>query len=102
MLGETGSTGGRGKFVWTQEIIDETIAMYEGFLQEIKEGKMYSKTVDGDDTLMMSCNPADIESGRWLPTKVGAELKRRRAFQLGGRLALYRGNRRFHNGQKNQ
>ena len=54
MLGETGSTGGRGEFVWTQEIIDETIAMYEGILQEIKEGKMYSKSIDGDDTLMMS------------------------------------------------
>ena len=61
MLGETGSTGGRGEFVWTQEIIDETIAMYEGILQEIKEGKMYSKSIDGDDTLMMSYDPADIE-----------------------------------------
>ncbi|MCI8402176.1 MAG: M56 family metallopeptidase [Lachnospiraceae bacterium] len=60
MLGETGSTGGRGEFTWTQEIIDETIAMYEGILQEIKEGKMYSKSVDGDDTLMMSYDPADI------------------------------------------
>lgn len=61
MLGETGSTGGRGEFVWTQEIIDETIAMYEGILQEIKEGKMYSKSVDGDESLMMSYDPADIE-----------------------------------------
>ena len=69
MLGETGSTGGRGEFVWTQEIIDETIAMYEGILQEIKEGKMYSKTVDGDDTLMMSYDPADIESGRGKPVE---------------------------------
>ena len=63
MLGETGWTGGRGEFVWTQEMIDETIAMYEGILQEIKEGKMYSKTVDGDDALMMSYDPADIASG---------------------------------------
>ena len=47
MLGEKGWTGGRGEFVWTQEIIDETIAMYEGILQEIKEGKLYSKSVDG-------------------------------------------------------
>ncbi|MFG6353002.1 MAG: M56 family metallopeptidase [Oscillospiraceae bacterium] len=69
MLGETGSTGGRGEFVWTQEIIDETIAMYEGILQEIKEGKMYSKTVDGDDSLMMSYDPADIESGRGKPVE---------------------------------
>lgn len=61
MLGETGWTGGRGEFVWTQEIIDETIAMYEGILQEIKEGKMYSKSVDGDENLMMSYDPADME-----------------------------------------
>lgn len=55
MLGEKGWTGGRGEFVWTQEIIDETIAMYEGILQEIKEGKLYSKSVDGDtDSLLIS------------------------------------------------
>ena len=55
MLGEKGRTGGRGDFVWTQEIIDETIAMYESILQEIKEGKLYSKSVDGDpDTLLIS------------------------------------------------
>lgn len=55
MLGEKGWAGGRGEFVWTQEIIDETIAMYEGILQEIKEGKLYSKSVDGDtDSLLIS------------------------------------------------
>ena len=69
MLGETGATGGRGEFVWTQEIIDETIAMYEGILQEIKEGIMYSKSVDGDENLMMSYNPADIESGTGKPVE---------------------------------
>ena len=53
MLGEKGWTGGRGEFVWTQEIIDETIAMYEGILQEIKEGKLYSKSVDGDPDGML-------------------------------------------------
>ena len=62
MLGETGSTGGRGEFVWTQEIIDETIAMYEGILQDIKEGMMYSKSVDGDENVMMSYHPADIKN----------------------------------------
>lgn len=55
MLGEKGWTGGRGEFVWTQEIIDETIAMYERILQEIKEGKLYSKSVGGDtDSLLIS------------------------------------------------
>ncbi len=60
MLGEKGWTGGRGEFIWTQEMIDETIALYEDILQEIKEGKMYSKSVDGSDDIMMSYNPADI------------------------------------------
>ena len=69
MLGETGYTGGRGEFVWTQEIIDETIAMYEGILQEIKEGIMYSKSDDGDENVMMSYNPADIESGTGKPVE---------------------------------
>lgn len=55
MLGEKGWTGGRGEFVWTQEVIDETIAMYEGILQEIKKGKLYSKSVGGDtDSLLIS------------------------------------------------
>lgn len=61
MLGEKGWTGGRGEFVWTQEIIDETIAMYERILQEIKEGKLYSKSVGGDtDSLLISGGAGDI------------------------------------------
>ena len=59
MLGETGFTGGRGEFVWTQEIIDETIAQYEGILEEIKAGQLYSKTVDGEDSIMISVSPAN-------------------------------------------
>ena len=61
MLGEKGWTGGRGEFIWTQEIIDETIAMYENILQEIKEGKLYSKSVDGDtNSLLISGGAGDI------------------------------------------
>lgn len=47
MLGEKAWTGGRGEFVWTQEIIDETIAQYEEIGKQIKNGYKYSKTVDG-------------------------------------------------------
>ncbi len=54
MLGEKGWTGGRGDFVWTQEIIDETIAMYEQMLREIKAGKLYSKSVDGATDVMLT------------------------------------------------
>lgn len=56
MLGEKGWTGGRGEFVWTQEIIDETIAMYEKILQDIKDGMLYSKSVDGNDSVVISGN----------------------------------------------
>lgn len=58
MLGEKGWTGGRGEFVWTQEIIDETIAMYEKILQDIKEGMLYSKSVDGSEDVMICGKPA--------------------------------------------
>lgn len=75
MLGEKGWTGGRGEFVWTQEIIDETIAMYEHILQDIKEGMLYSKSVDGSDDCMISGNP---DSGAIIASKklvVGADGK---------------------------
>ncbi len=65
-IGEKGWTSGDGEFVWTQEKIDETIAMYEEILEEIKNGTMVSKTIDGqDDTdMIMSYNPQDIETGK--------------------------------------
>lgn len=64
MIGEKAWTGGRGDFVWTQEIVDETIAMYEETLQDIKNGMKVSKSVDGDDTyIQMSYNPSDVEMG---------------------------------------
>ena len=75
MLGEKGWTGGRGDFVWTQEIIDETIAMYEKILQEIKEGKLYSKSVDGDDSVMLSSGDSFVsfkEDGQPAGTGTGA------------------------------
>lgn len=53
MIGEKGYTGGRGEFVWTQEIVDETIAMYENILEDIKNGWMISKPDDGSDGVMM-------------------------------------------------
>ena len=72
MIGEWGWTGGRGEFVWTQEIVDETIAMYEDILEDIKNGMLYSKTIDGGDdqsgvyfgtSFAMSYYPADIAAG---------------------------------------
>ena len=61
MIGETGWTSGRGEFVWTQEIVDETIAMYEEILENIKNGMLYSKMIDGEgDQLVMSFDPSNI------------------------------------------
>ena len=62
MIGERAWTSSRGDFVWTQEIVDESIAMYESILEDIGRGMLYSKTIDGDPDalLMMGMNPADI------------------------------------------
>lgn len=64
MLGQEGWTNGEGSFVWTQEKIDETIALYEEILADIQNGVMYSKTVDGQDDMMVSYSPADIAMSR--------------------------------------
>ena len=53
MLGSTGSINGE-KFTWTQEKIDEAIAMYEEILQEIKDGVKYSKTVNEEGDPLLS------------------------------------------------
>lgn len=43
IIGESAWTSGRGDFIWTQAMVDETIAEYEKILQGIKDGMMYSK-----------------------------------------------------------
>lgn len=69
MLGERGSVNGGEEFVWTQEKIDETIALYEETLQDIKNGMMYSKTVDGQDDVLVVYDPEDREMGTAAITK---------------------------------
>ena len=63
MLGEKGWTGGEGSFVWTQEKIDEAIALYEEMLEDMKNGMLYSKTVDGQDDMLVSFDPTDRAIG---------------------------------------
>ncbi len=61
MIGEKGWNPTDGWYVWTQEMVDETIKMYEGLLEDIKNGMKLSKTVDGSsDQVMMSYYPSDI------------------------------------------
>ena len=59
LVGESGTAGGV-EFTWTQEKVDETIALYESILADIQNGILYSKTVDGSDDVMLVMNPADI------------------------------------------
>lgn len=60
MLGETAWTNGRGEFVWTQALIDETIAEYEAILQEIKNGVKISKSVNGNEEIQLSSYNEEI------------------------------------------
>ncbi len=54
MIGQKAWTGTRGEFVWSREIVDETIALYEKILQDIKNGVLISKTVEGSDDVMLA------------------------------------------------
>ena len=49
-----------GTVVWTQEMTDETVAENEQTLEDIKNGVLVSKSVDGDSEGMASYNPNDI------------------------------------------
>lgn len=61
MIGEKAYTGGDGWFVWTQEKVDETIALYEDNLQKIKGGMKLSKSSDDAVGITMAYSPENIE-----------------------------------------
>lgn len=61
MIGEKAYTGGDGWFVWTQEKVDETIALYEDNLQKIKDGMKLSKSSDDEVGITMAYSPENIE-----------------------------------------
>ena len=61
MIGEKAYTGGDGWFVWTQEKVDETIALYEDNLQKIKDGMKFSKLSDDAVGITMAYSPENIE-----------------------------------------
>lgn len=61
MIGEKAYTGGDGCFVWTQEKVDETIALYEDNLQKIKDGMKLSKSSDDAVGITMAYSPENIE-----------------------------------------
>lgn len=61
MIGEKAYTGGDGWFVWTQEKVDETIALYEDNLQKIKDGMKLSKSSNDAVGITMAYSPENIE-----------------------------------------
>ena len=61
MIGKKAYTGGDGWFVWTQEKVDETIALYEDNLQKIKDGMKLSKSSDDAVGITMAYSPENIE-----------------------------------------
>lgn len=61
VIGEKAYTGGDGWFVWTQEKVDETIALYEDNLQKIKDGMKLSKSSDDAVGITMAYSPENIE-----------------------------------------
>ena len=61
MIGEKAYTGGDGWFVWTQEKVYETIALYEDNLQKIKDGMKLSKSSDDAVGITMAYSPENIE-----------------------------------------
>lgn len=61
MIGEKAYTGGDGWFIWTQEKVDETIALYEDNLQKIKDGMKLSKSSDDAVGITMAYSPENIE-----------------------------------------
>lgn len=63
LIGETYTKRDGTEFTWTSEKVEETIALYEEILEDIKKGILYSKSVDGKDDVMVSMNPLDLAIG---------------------------------------
>lgn len=63
LLGSSAWTNTDGDFVWTQEKIDATIALYENVLEQIRSGARISRSVNGsDDVLLMESTEEPTET----------------------------------------
>ncbi|MDE7243640.1 MAG: M56 family metallopeptidase [Oscillospiraceae bacterium] len=49
ITGARGYTSDKGWFVWDQAMVDETVALYEKTLEDIKNGALYSKNIIDSD-----------------------------------------------------
>lgn len=54
IIGEKSWNSTEGWYIWTEERVNSTIAMYEENLEAIKSGTLISKTVDDTEEVMMS------------------------------------------------
>ncbi|WP_410772106.1 M56 family metallopeptidase [Fontibacillus sp. BL9] len=61
IIGSRGWNPTDGWYTWTQEKVDEAVAMYEGILEDIKNGVKVSKSVDGDPAIMLYQGTANLE-----------------------------------------
>lgn len=60
-LGSSFTTPSRGEVVWTQEEIDNAIAMYEDMLENIKNGALYSKDLVGGIVLCTGTGDGEFD-----------------------------------------
>lgn len=72
-LGSSFRTPSRGEVVWTQQEIDNTIAMYEDMLENIKNGALYFKDLDGDMILCSGTANGEYDSAVSMAAESGIE-----------------------------
>lgn len=65
IIGSRGYTSSEGWFTWDQKRVDDTIAMYEQMLENMKYGVRYSKTVFLADGTGVGAAATTTESGGW-------------------------------------
>ena len=54
MIGQSAWTNTQGNFVWDRKTVDEAIALYEKTLQDIKNGVLISKSIDGSNDVVLA------------------------------------------------
>lgn len=59
IIGEKGYNPTEGWYVWTQERVDEQIALYEEMLQEMRGGTVISRYVNGNENMVFSFKAED-------------------------------------------
>lgn len=91
LIGERAYTGSDGWFTWDQEKVDDTIALYEEILEDIKNGGLYSRKIrDSSGELIPDMA---LSSGGTAPGDIWLEELRPFGIEGGGEELTYRGER---------